>query len=181
MGFSEHLVWMDLEMSGLDPEKERILEIATIVTDSSLNIVEEGPVVCIKQGQRLIDAMDDWNTSHHNASGLVDRISKEGVSEARAEQLTLDFLRQHIEAGVSPLCGNSVGQDRRFLVKYMPELETFLHYRNLDVSTVKELCVRWRPDLAGGVKKKNAHRALDDIRESIDELRFYRDNFFSLS
>jgi oligoribonuclease len=172
---------MDLEMSGLDPEKERILEIATIITDSSLNIVEEGPVVCIKQDQRLIDAMDDWNTTHHNDSGLVERISKEGVSEARAEQLTLEFLRQHVEAGVSPLCGNSVGQDRRFLVKYMPELETFLHYRNLDVSTVKELCVRWRPDLAGGVKKKNAHRALEDIRESIDELRFYRDNFFSLS
>ncbi|MEX2327342.1 MAG: oligoribonuclease, partial [Pseudomonadales bacterium] len=153
----------------------------TIITDSSLNIVEEGPVVCIKQEQQLLDGMDEWNTSHHGASGLVDRMAKEGVTEAEAERLTLEFLSQHIEPGVSPLCGNSVGQDRRFLVKYMPTLETFLHYRNLDVSTVKELCVRWRPDLAAAVRKKNVHRALEDIRESIDELRFYRDHFFTLS
>lgn len=181
MAFSENLVWIDLEMSGLDPAKERILEIATIITDSSLNIVEEGPVVLVHQEQALLDAMDAWNTEHHTASGLIERMRKDGVSEAQAEKITLDFVKRHTEKGMSPLCGNSIGQDRRFLVKYMPALEGWFHYRNLDVSTVKELCGRWRPDLYGGVTKKRVHRALDDIRESIDELRYYRDHFFRLS
>lgn len=180
MSFSENLVWMDLEMSGLDPEKERILEIATIITDSALNIVEEGPVIYVKQDQSVIDAMDEWNTEHHNASGLVDRVMKEGISEAAAEQQTLDFISRFVDERKAPLCGNSIGQDRRFLVRYMPRLEGYLHYRNIDVSTLKELCARWRPDLFGAMTKQGRHRALDDIRESIDELRYYRDNFLNL-
>ncbi len=165
-------------MSGLDPEAERILEIATIITDSSLNIVEEGPVVYVRQEQALLDAMDEWNTRHHTTSGLVDLVRTEGVSESEAEQITVDFISRHVEAGKSPLCGNSIGQDRRFLMKYMPALESHLHYRNIDVSTVKELCERWRPDLFKELRKEGRHRALDDIRESIEELRFYRDRFF---
>ncbi|MCB1693587.1 MAG: oligoribonuclease [Pseudomonadales bacterium] len=178
MAYSENLVWMDLEMSGLDPEKERILEIATIITDSKLNIVAEGPVIVVQQPKALLDAMDEWNTSHHNASGLVDKVMKEGVSEHKAEQATLDFIKQYVAPGESPLCGNSIGQDRRFLVKYMPTLESYLHYRNLDVSTVKELCVRWRPEVYESLKKHALHRALDDIRDSISELRHYREHFF---
>jgi len=179
--FAEYLVWMDLEMTGLDPEKERILEIATIITDSSLNIVEEGPTVVVKQHRDLLDAMDNWNTEHHNGSGLIERMHRDGVSEAEAEKITLDFIKRYTQQGASPLCGNSIGQDRRFLAKYMPTLEQWLHYRNIDVSTVKELCGRWRPDVLNGVTKKRMHRALDDIRESIDELRYYRDHFFRLS
>ena len=181
MPFAEYLVWMDLEMTGLDPEKERILEIATIITDSSLNIVEEGPTVVVKQHRDLLDAMDNWNTEHHNGSGLIERMHRDGVSEAEAEKITLDFIKRYTQQGASPLCGNSIGQDRRFLAKYMPTLEQWLHYRNIDVSTVKELCGRWRPDVLNGVTKKRMHRALDDIRESIDELRYYRDHFFRLS
>lgn len=181
MPFSENLVWMDLEMTGLDPEKERILEIATIITDSSLNIVEEGPVVLVRQDRALLDAMDEWNTNHHTQSGLIERMEKDGVSEAQAQTITLDFIKRHTHERESPLCGNTIGQDRRFLVKYMPALEGWLHYRNIDVSTIKELCVRWRPDLYEGVRKQGAHRALDDIRESIEELRYYRDHFFRLS
>lgn len=181
MSFSENLVWIDLEMSGLDPEKERILEMATIITDSALNIIEEGPVVYVKQSQKLLDDMDEWNTEHHSASGLLDRIAAEGVSEKEAESITLEFIQRHTKERLSPLCGNSIGQDRRFLVKYMPTIENWLHYRNIDVSTVKELCARWRPEVYNGVNKKNVHRALDDIRESIEELRYYRDNFFRLS
>lgn len=181
MPFSENLVWMDLEMTGLDPEKERILEIATIITDSSLNIVEEGPVLAVRQDRALLDAMDEWNTNHHTASGLIERLEKEGVGELQAEKATLEFVKRYTREGEAPLCGNTIGQDRRFLVKYMPKLEAWLHYRNLDVSTVKELCARWRPDIYDGVQKKAMHRALDDIRESIDELRYYRDHFFRLS
>ncbi|XOV86049.1 MAG: oligoribonuclease [Pseudomonadota bacterium] len=181
MDYSENLVWMDLEMSGLDPESERILEIATIITDSSLNIIAEGPVVYVHQDQALIDGMDAWNSEHHSASGLIDLIQREGVPEAEAERITLAFISSHVEAGKSPLCGNSIAQDRRFLVRYMPRLEQYLHYRNLDVSTVKELCMRWRPDVFREVRKQGTHRALDDIRESIAELRFYRDHFFNLS
>ena len=178
--YSENLVWMDLEMTGLDPETERILEIATIITDSTLNIIAEGPVIIVKQSDALLGAMDEWNTEHHGASGLVDRVRSEGIAESEAEQLTLDFIAKHVEPGQSPLCGNSIGQDRRFLVKYMPRLEEYLHYRNLDVSTVKELAVRWRPDVADSVVKGSAHRAMDDIKDSIDELRHYRDSFFLL-
>jgi len=169
---------MDLEMTGLDPEVDRIIEIATIITDSQLNVLEEGPVLVIRQDQALFDGMDEWNTSHHTASGLLDRIAKHGVSESEAEQATLEFVARFVEPGQAPLCGNSIGQDRRFLVRYMSSLEAHLHYRNVDVSTVKELALRWRPDVAKAVKKQEAHRAVDDIRESIMELRHYRENFF---
>lgn len=165
-------------MTGLDPEVDRIIEIATIVTDSELNVLEEGPVLVIRQNQSLLDGMDEWNTSHHTASGLLDRIAASGVNEQDAEQATLDFMKRFVEPGQAPLCGNSIGQDRRFLVKYMPTLEAHLHYRNIDVSTVKELAYRWRPSVADGVEKKGAHRAIDDIRESIAELRHYREHFF---
>ncbi|KXS50981.1 MAG: oligoribonuclease [Marinobacter sp. T13-3] len=174
------LVWIDLEMTGLDPEKERIIEMATIVTDSELNTIAEGPVIAIKQPDSLLDAMDEWCTKTHGASGLTQRVKESNVSEAEAEQITLEFLKEHLSAGESPLCGNSIGQDRRFLVKYMPELEGFFHYRNLDVSTIKELARRWRPDVLNGVKKKGSHLALDDIRDSINELRHYRETFFKL-
>ncbi len=178
---NQNLVWMDLEMTGLDPEVARILEVATLVTDSALNLIAEGPVIYVRQSEALIAGMDEWNTKHHNESGLISLIRAQGISEQEAERSTLAFLKEHTTARVSPLCGNSIGQDRRFLVKYMPELEDFLHYRNVDVSTVKELAVRWRPDIAASHKKKNAHRALDDIQESIEELKHYRTHFFKMS
>jgi len=180
MSNGNHLVWIDLEMTGLDPEKERIIEMATIITDSELNLVAEGPVIAIKQPDSLLDAMDEWCTKTHGESGLTQRVKDSEISEAEAEQQTLEFLKHYMSAGSSPLCGNSIGQDRRFLVKYMPELEDFFHYRNLDVSTIKELARRWRPDVLGGVKKKGSHLALDDIRDSINELRHYREHFFKL-
>ncbi|MFL1464783.1 oligoribonuclease [Marinobacter sp. HN1S83] len=175
-----NLVWIDLEMTGLDPEKERIIEMATIVTDSELNVVAEGPVIAIHQSDSLLDAMDEWCTKTHGENGLTQRVKDSKVSEREAELETIEFLKQHVEPGKSPLCGNSIGQDRRFLVKYMPELEGFFHYRNLDVSTIKELAWRWRPDVLAGVKKKGSHLALDDIRDSINELRHYRETFFKL-
>lgn len=180
MSENDRLVWIDLEMTGLDPEKERIIEIATIVTDSQLNLIAEGPVLAVHQPDGVLDAMDEWCTRTHGESGLTARVRASKLTEAEAEQQTLAFLEQHLKAGQSPLCGNSVGQDRRFLVKYMPGLEAFFHYRNLDVSTVKELARRWRPDVLEGVRKKGTHLALDDIRESIDELRHYRETFFRL-
>ena len=176
--YSENLIWMDLEMTGLDPEAERILEIATIVTDSSLNILEEGPVLVVVQSETLLAGMDDWNREHHTSSGLVDRVLSEGIAEADAEAQTIDFISRFVSKGESPLCGNSIAQDRRFLVRYMPQLDSYLHYRNLDVSTVKELALRWRPDIADGVQKTGTHRALDDIKESINELQHYRATFF---
>ncbi|MCB1644158.1 MAG: oligoribonuclease [Pseudomonadales bacterium] len=172
---------MDLEMSGLDPEVERILEMAVIITDSSLNIVAEGPVIYVRQEQALLDAMDEWNTQHHNDSGLVAKVLAEGISEADAEQQMLDFIRQYVGPREAPLCGNSIGQDRRFLVKYMPALEAYLHYRNIDVSSIKELATRWRPDIVESIVKQGSHRAIDDIRESVGELKAYRDTFFRLS
>ncbi|MBZ0333092.1 oligoribonuclease [Marinobacter sp. AL4B] len=180
MSNGNHLVWIDLEMTGLDPEKERIIEMATIITDSELNLVAEGPVIAIKQPDSLLDSMDEWCTKTHGESGLTQRVKDSEISEAEAEQQTLEFLKHYMSAGTSPLCGNSIGQDRRFLVKYMPELEDFFHYRNLDVSTIKELARRWRPDVLDGVKKKGSHLALDDIRDSINELRHYREHFFKL-
>jgi len=177
---SQMLVWMDLEMTGLEPEHDRILEVATLVTDSDLNLVAEGPVFYVSQSEALIESMDEWNTTHHTQSGLVNLVRTQGVSEAEAENGTLAFLKEHVAQGSSPLCGNSIGQDRRFLVKYMPALESYLHYRNVDVSTVKELAARWRPDVLAGVKKKGTHRALDDIIESIEELKHYRDHFFKV-
>ncbi|MEE3117654.1 MAG: oligoribonuclease [Pseudomonadota bacterium] len=180
MAQGDRLVWIDLEMTGLDPEKERIIEMATIVTDSDLNLVAEGPVIAVHQPDSLLDAMDEWCTNTHGASGLTQRVKDSTITEAEAEQQTLAFLQAHVEPGKSPLCGNSIGQDRRFLVKYMPALEAFFHYRTLDVSTIKELARRWRPDVLAGVKKQGSHLALDDIRDSINELRHYRETFFKL-
>lgn len=177
---NENLVWMDLEMTGLDPARDRILEVATLITDSDLNIVAEGPHLYVNQPDELLAGMDEWNTTHHTASGLVDLVRSEGVSEQDAESQTLAFLEAHVPAGGSPLCGNSIAQDRRFLVRYMPDLEAYLHYRNLDVSTIKELAMRWRPDIAASVQKASTHRALDDIKESIEELKHYREKFFIL-
>lgn len=180
MATHDRLVWIDLEMTGLDPEQERIIEIATIVTDSNLQLIAEGPVIAVKQPDSLLEAMDEWCTKTHGENGLTQRVRESKIPEAEAEQQTLAFLKEHLEPGQSPLCGNSVGQDRRFLVKYMPELEAFFHYRNLDVSTVKELARRWRPDVLQGVSKKGTHLALDDIRDSISELQHYREHFFKL-
>jgi len=173
-----NLVWMDLEMTGLDPERDVIIEMATIVTDSELEIIEEGPVFAIAQPQAKLDAMDEWNQTHHGASGLIDRVRRDGVAEREAEAVTLAFLERHVEPRKAPLCGNTIWQDRRFLVRYMPTLEAHLHYRNIDVSSIKELARRWKPGLLGGFSKKNAHTALADIRESIAELRYYREHFF---
>ncbi|PCO05054.1 oligoribonuclease [Microbulbifer flavimaris] len=176
-----NLIWIDLEMTGLDPEKERIIEIATIITDSKLNLLAEGPSMAVHQSDALLAAMDDWNTEQHGGSGLVQRVRDSHITEREAERETLDFLRQWVPEGASPMCGNSIGQDRRFLVKYMPQLESYFHYRNLDVSSVKELARRWRPDVLEGVKKHSSHLAMDDIRDSIDELKHYREHFFRLS
>jgi len=160
---TQNLIWMDLEMTGLDPESDRILEVATLVTDPELNLVAEGPLLYVRQSEELIASMDEWNTEHHMGSGLIDLVREQGVSERDAELATLAFLKEYFQAGQSPLCGNSIGQDRRFLAKYMPELEAFLHYRNLDVSTIKELAVRWRPDVASSMVKRNAHLHLNDV------------------
>ena len=177
---SNNLIWIDLEMTGLDPEKERIIEIATIVTDANLNTLAEGPVIAVHQSNELLDAMDEWCTTTHAGNGLTERVKASDVSERQAELQTLEFLKQYVEAGASPICGNTIGQDRRFLVKYMPELEAFFHYRNLDVSTLKELAKRWNPKALEGFEKKGTHLALDDIRESIGELKHYRKHFLKL-
>jgi oligoribonuclease len=173
-----HLVWADLEMSGLDPEQNTILEIATIVTDGDLRVVAEGPVLAIHQPPAVLDAMDDWNREHHGASGLTARVHASGLSLADAERDTLAFVRRYCPERTSPLCGNSIHQDRRFLARYMPQLDAYLHYRNIDVSTVKELVRRWYPNGPQPPEKRHAHLALDDIRESIEELRFYRQHVF---
>lgn len=173
-----HLVWMDMEMTGLEPEVDVILEIATIVTDSELNTIAEGPVLAISQPEAALAGMDEWNTEHHTASGLIDRVRQDGVALIEAEAQTLDFLERHTTRGTSPLCGNTIWQDRRFLIKYMPDVAAFLHYRIIDVSSIKELAFRWHPELISQRRKENAHRALEDIRESINELRFYRERFF---
>jgi oligoribonuclease len=169
-----HLIWIDLEMTGLDPDSDRILEIATIVTDKNLNELAVGPVLAIQTPIETLQAMDDWNRKHHGQSGLWERALQSTATLADAEAATLAFLREYVPERASPMCGNSICQDRRFLYRGMPALERFFHYRNLDVSTIKELARRWRPDVAAGVSKKNAHLALDDIRESIEEMRHYR-------
>ena len=173
----DHLIWVDMEMTGLSPETDKVIEIAVIVTDLDLQILAEGPVVTIHQPDSVLDAMDEWNTSHHTSSGLVDRVRKSDYDHARAERETLEFLGRFLEPGQSPMCGNSICQDRRFLARQMKELEAFFHYRNLDVSTLKELARLWKPQIANGFVKQGAHLALDDILESIAELRYHREHF----
>lgn len=175
---NNNLVWIDMEMTGLDPEKESIIEIATIITDGQLNILAEGPCLVIHQGAKLLGTMDDWNKKQHKKSGLIDEVKKSDMTLKRAEQLTLDFIKHYCLPQSAPLCGNAVHHDRRFLVKYMPRLHEYLHYRHIDVSTIKTLVTHWYPKSKDVFKKRDTHRALDDIRESIEELRFYRKNFF---
>ena len=172
-----NLIWIDLEMTGLDPDRECIIEIATVVTDADLNVLAEGPSLVIHQAEALLEAMDEWNAKQHGKSGLTNRVRNSAVTEAHASAATLDFLRQWVPEGQSPMCGNSIGQDRRFLVRYMPELAAFFHYRNLDVSTLKELARRWKPEVAEAVIKKGRHLALDDVYDSIAELSHYRTTF----
>ncbi|MDP3008040.1 MAG: oligoribonuclease [Methylococcales bacterium] len=174
---SQHLIWIDLEMTGLNPDTDLIIEIATIVTDKELNILAQGPVIAVHQSDAALAAMDDWNQLHHGQSGLIERVKASTVDDAEAERLTIEFLQQWVPANTSPICGNSIGQDRRFLVRYMPKLEAYFHYRNIDVSTLKELAARWAPALKDGFKKQTKHQALDDIIESIEELRYYREHF----
>ncbi|NYT70516.1 oligoribonuclease [Pusillimonas noertemannii] len=176
----QRLVWLDLEMTGLDPEKERIIEAAVVVTEPDLTFVAEGPVLVVHQSDELLNAMDKWNTSTHGKSGLTDKVKASTLTEEQAEAQLLAFLSQHVPAGKSPLCGNTVGQDRRFLVKYMPRLEAFFHYRNLDVSTLKELALRWKPAVYRSFAKQSRHEALADIYESIEELKHYREHFIKL-
>ncbi|GGI20928.1 oligoribonuclease [Oxalicibacterium faecigallinarum] len=172
-----NLVWVDMEMTGLDPDKDRIIEVAVVVTDSELNIIGEGPVFAIHQPDEIMDGMDAWNKGTHGRSGLIDRVKNSTVSEADAEAALIEFLKKYVPAGKSPMCGNTICQDRRFMARGMPKLEAFFHYRNLDVSTLKELCKRWKPELASGFKKHQKHTALADIIESIEELRYYREHF----
>jgi oligoribonuclease len=172
------LVWLDLEMTGLDPERHTIMEIGTVVTDSHLNVVAEGPSIAIHQTPAALERMDSWCVEHHGKSGLTDKCRHSKVSLAQAEERTLEFLKKYLKPDESPLCGNSIGQDRRFLVKYMPKLESFFHYRNVDVSSIKELVHRWYPRTSYAPEKKKSHQVLDDIRESIEELKFYRREIF---
>jgi oligoribonuclease len=175
-----NLVWIDMEMTGLDPDKDRIIEVAAVVTDPDLTILAEGPVFAIHQSDALLDGMDAWNKGTHGRSGLIERVKASTVNEAQASAELITFLKKYVPAGKSPMCGNSICQDRRFMVRGMPELEAFFHYRNLDVSTLKELCKRWKPELAAGFKKHQMHTALADIIESIEELRYYREHFIKL-
>ena len=177
MDKSSTLIWIDLEMTGLLPDSDRIIEIATLITDVDLNILAEGPVLAVKQPDALLDGMDEWNQTHHGKSGLIDRVKKSEISERDAELQTLEFLARYSEANSSPMCGNSICQDRRFLANYMPELEAWFHYRNLDVSTLKELARRWKPEVLQSLTKQGTHQAMDDIKESVEELLHYRKHF----
>ncbi len=175
-----NLVWVDMEMTGLDPDTDRIIEVAVVVTDSNLNVLAEGPVFAIHQSDETLDRMDAWNKGTHGRSGLIDRVKASTVTEADAETALIDFLKHFVPSGKSPMCGNTICQDRRFMARGMPKLEAFFHYRNLDVSTLKELCKRWKPEIATGFKKHQKHTALADILESVDELRYYREYFIKL-
>jgi len=175
-----NLVWIDMEMTGLDPDNDRIIEVAAVVTDANLNVLAEGPVIAVHQSDATLDKMDNWNKGTHGRSGLIDRVKASTIDEAQAEQQLIAFLKQWVPANKSPMCGNSICQDRRFMARGMPKLEAFFHYRNLDVSTLKELCRRWKPELASGFKKAQKHTALADILESIEELRYYREHFIKL-
>jgi oligoribonuclease len=174
---NEYLIWVDMEMSGLNPETERILEIAIIVTDGHLNTIATAPVWVVHQENAILDAMDAWNKGTHGRSGLIEKVKASTLDEAAVEAECIAFLKKYIKAGIAPMCGNTIGQDRRFMAKYMPKLEAYFHYRNVDVSTLKELCKRWHPELVKGFTKKQAHTALADIEESIEELKYYRDKF----
>lgn len=175
---TSNLIWLDLEMTGLDITHDHILEIATIVTDAHLRILAEGPVIAVHQPPRFLKRMDEWNVKHHGRSGLVDRVRKSRINEKEAEELTLSFLKRYVPVKKSPMCGNSIYQDRKFLAKFMPKLEAYFYYRNLDVSTIKELAKRWAPEVFRGAKKDSKHIALEDIKDSIAELAYYRERFF---
>ncbi len=177
---AKNLIWIDLEMTGLDPRRDRIIEIATVVTDENLHVVAEGPVFAVHQSDELLNGMDEWNTNQHNKSGLVQRVQESVITEEIAQQRTLDFLREHTVTNKSPMCGNSIWQDRRFLSAYMPELESYFHYRMVDVSTLKELALRWAPSIYNGLKKESAHLALSDIHDSINELKYYREHLLKV-
>ena len=176
----ENLIWIDLEMTGLDPMEDRIIEIATLVTDKNLNVLEEGPSLAIKQSDEMLKGMDEWCTTQHGRSGLTDRVKNSSISEATAEAVTIAFLDKYVPQGRSPMCGNSICQDRRFLARWMPELEEFFHYRNLDVSTLKELARRWAPDVYEDFSKESSHLAMNDIKDSIAELQYYRKSMLSI-
>jgi len=176
-GNANNLVWLDMEMTGLDPDGDRIIEMAMVVTNSELELVAESPSWAVHQTDAALAAMDEWNRKTHGRSGLIDRVRASALDEAAVELLALEFLKKYSTKGHSPMCGNSIGQDRRFMARHMPALEAFFHYRNLDVSTLKELCRRWQPEIYKGFKKKGRHTALADIHESIDELRYYREHF----
>lgn len=178
---ANNLIWIDLEMTGLDTDRDYIIEIATIVTDAELNILAEGPMLAIHQSNEILNGMDEWNTSQHGKSGLIDRVKASTIDEAEAERQTIEFLQQYVPARKSPMCGNSICQDRRFLHRCMPDLEQFFHYRHLDVSTLKELAARWAPDVYKGHNKNSSHLALDDIKDSIEELKYYREHFIKCS
>ena len=175
-----NLIWVDLEMTCLDPETDRIIEVAVVVTDANLNVLAEGPVYAIHQSDAVLNGMDAWNKGTHGRSGLIDRVKASNITEAMAEDALIDFLIDYVPKGKSPMCGNTICQDRRFMAKTMPRLEAFFHYRNLDVSTLKELARRWKPELIDGFKKQQKHTALADIMESIDELKYYREHFIKV-
>ncbi len=175
-----HLIWIDMEMTGLDPSRDRIIEVAIVITDSQLNTVAEAPVMVVHQADAVLDGMDAWNKGTHTRSGLIDKVKASALDELKAEELLLTFLKEYVPAGESPMCGNSICQDRRFLANYMPVLERYFHYRNLDVSTLKELSRRWKPEIYGAFKKSGKHEALADIQESIAELKHYREHFIKL-